>query len=44
MFCEFMWQRFFITGQVTDYLIIKETAGEDFDFEQAAAPAELAGV
>lgn len=42
MFREFLWQRFFMTGRVNDYLIIKETDDEDGGFDYKAPYAETA--
>ena len=41
MFGEYMWQRFCFTGDVEDYLVLKETELEEEGFLEQDAPARL---
>ncbi len=34
MFYEYMWQKFFMTGNILDYIIFREVENDIEDFEQ----------
>lgn len=41
MLSEYMWQRFYVTGRIDDYLIYREADGDDADGETDVSPAVM---
>lgn len=41
MLSEYMWQRFYVTGRIDDYLIYREADGDDDTDETVASPLRV---